>query len=83
LFIEGVVLVIMGVLDSLASGISYGSRRSVGIVAASKAIFGESVQVRPSEMLKKNSWRKLGFYSVGSVAIMEGTFLLIIYFTSL
>lgn len=82
-FIEGVILVIMGVLDFLASGISYGSRISVGTVAASKAIFGDTVEVGPSEILRKNTWKKLGLLSVGSVTIITGIFLLFAYFLSL
>ena len=83
LFVEGIVLVIMGALDFLASGISYGSRQATGTVAVAKDIFENTVEVGPSEMLRKNTWKKLGLMSVGSVAIITGAFLLLIYFLSL
>lgn len=82
LFVEGLILVIMAALDFLASGISYGSRQAAGTVAVAKDIFENTFEVGPSEVLKKNIWKKLGLMSVGSVAIITGAFLLIAYFLS-
>jgi hypothetical protein len=84
LFCEGIIFVILGILDFLAyGGMSYSGRR-VGVqLAKAKGVFGDRVSVSASEMMRKDKWEKLGLMSVGSVAIITGVILLVIYFVSL
>lgn len=79
-FIEGILLVLSGLLIFLGSaGISPASRQAAMLASAAEAISDKDV-IGPSEVFRRDAWKPKGYTRLGLVLVLTGLFLLIIYF---
>jgi hypothetical protein len=81
-FLEGMLMIIVGVLLYLGSGgITRSSQRAAMLSAAASATGAEVIG--PAEIFRKDAWKPKGFVRLGLTLIIAGIILVIIYFVSL
>lgn len=79
-FIEGIFLVLSGLLIFIGSGgIGPASRKAAMLASAAKAISDKDV-IGPSEIYRRDAWKPKGYTRLGLVLFLTGLLLLIIYF---
>jgi len=79
-FIEGILLILSGLLIFIGSGgIGPTSRKAAMLASATKAISDKEV-IGPSEIFRRDSWKPKGYTRLGLVLILTGVFLIIMYF---
>jgi hypothetical protein len=79
-FIEGILLVLSGLLIFIGSGgIGQGSRKAAMLASAAKAISDKEV-IGPSEIYRRDTWKSKGYTRLGLVLNLTGLSLLITYF---
>lgn len=82
-FIEGVFLVLSGLLIFIGSGgIGPASRSAAMLASAAEAISGKEV-IGPSEIFRRDAWKPKGYTRLGLVLVLTGLFLLVLYFVFL
>jgi hypothetical protein len=79
-FVEGVLLVLSGLLIFIGSGgIGPASQKAAVLASGAKALSDKDV-IGPSEIFRRDAWRPKGHTRLGIVLVFTGIFLLIIYF---
>ncbi len=83
LFVEGIVLLLIGLLLLIGrGGLNLSTVKAAILSASAEAVFGTE-GVGPAEEMRIDSWKSKGFISAGLVLIMTGLFMLAIYFLTL
>lgn len=83
LFLEGLALVLLGVLFLLGSGgINMWSIRASVLGSAADAIYGGKGHKAPgpSEILKRDLWKASGFVRFGLTLLLAGIVLIVLHF---
>lgn len=81
-FLEGIFLIIVGVIFFIGSGgLSRATQKTAMLAAAAKVITDDVVG--PSEIFKRDAWKPKGYTQFGLTLILTGIILLIIYCISL
>ena len=78
-FLEGVVLLIFGVLFLLGSGGLNVWTLKAAILAAMAGAYGQDT-VGPSEAISRDRWKPQGFTRFALVVLLTGFFMLLAYF---
>lgn len=83
LFVEGIALLLMGLLLLIGrGGLNLSTVKAAILSASAEAVFGTE-GVGPAEEMRIDSWKSKGFITAGLVLIMTGLFMLAMYFLTL
>lgn len=82
-FVEGMLFVIFGLLLLLGrGGINLWSLKAAVLCALAEAVYNEDT-VGPSEIMRKDRWKSVGFTRLALVLILTGVFMILVYFLTL
>jgi hypothetical protein len=81
-FLEGILLLICGVLALIGSGGISQTSRKAAMLAATASAMSKDV-IGPSEVYKRDRWKPKGFTRLGLTLTIAGIILLIVYFVSI
>ncbi len=83
LFVEGVAILLIGIMLLLGrGGINYSSKEAAILSAATEAVSGAET-VGPAEQMRRDTWKSKGFSRAGIILIVAGVLMLVGYLTSL
>lgn len=83
MFLEGLLSIVVGVLFAIGSGGLTRSSTGGAMIAAAASAFSGKDTIGPDEVYRRNRWKAKGYVRFGLVLILNGAFLLVIYFLSL
>ncbi len=83
LFVEGVAILLIGIMFLLGrGGINYSSKEAAILSAATEAMSGAET-VGPAEQMRRDTWKSKGFSRAGIILVVAGALMLAGYFVSL